>query len=393
MKLLTVAGELSGDTHGGALLSGLRERLPELEVTGIGGPAMLEAGLRPLYPLAALQVHGLLEVISHLPRLYRILWDLERQLDENRPDALLLIDYPGFNLKLALAAKRRGIPVYYYSSPQIWAWRGRRIHTIAKAVELMIVLFPFEQAIYQSVGVEAHFLGHPLVGVRADPAAVERLKRQVAAPEGVPIVALMPGSRPSELRRHLKVLLEAMALCESRGFRGRYVIPVAPSFVMDGNHTGDHPNAENYLEEIQKAVEASGLPALALEDAFLPLLGAADFAVTASGTATLQTALAGIPFLVVYRMSPLTFFLAKRMSYLSHISIVNILAKREIAPELLQRDFTPEAVRDAFLSLVSDPERRSAMKADLQAVAGQLGQPGAYGRAAELLAERLRGLA
>ncbi|MEE8433219.1 MAG: lipid-A-disaccharide synthase [bacterium] len=383
MKLLTIAGELSGDTHGGALLAGLRERLPNLAITGIGGPAMLKAGLQPLFPLAALQVHGLLEVISHLPRLYRILWDVERQLDENRPDALLLIDYPGFNLKLAQAAKRRAIPVYYYSSPQIWAWRGRRIRTIAKAVDLMIVLFPFEPALYQSVGVEAHFLGHPLVGVRAHPAAVAQLKHQVAAPEGVPIVALMPGSRPSELRRHLRVLLEAMKLCERQGFRGRYVIPVAPSLAMEKVH----------MEEVQMEVEASGLPVLALEDAFLPLLGAADFAVTASGTATLQTALAGIPFLVVYRMSPLTFFLAKRMAYLSHISIVNILADKEVAPELLQHEFTPEAVRDAFLSLVSDPERRAAMKADLQAVAGQLGEPGAYGRAADLLAERLRGLA
>ena len=378
MKLLTVAGELSGDTHGGALLAALHQRLPNLEVTGIGGPAMLEAGLRPLHPLAALQVHGLLEVISHLPRLYRILWDVERRLDENRPDALLLIDYPGFNLKLAQAAKRRAIPVYYYSSPQIWAWRGRRIHTIAKAVELMIVLFPFEQAIYRSAGVEAHFLGHPLVGVRAGPDAVARLKQQVAAPEGVPIVALMPGSRPSELRRHMKVLLEAMKLCERQGFRGRYVIPVAPSLA---------------LEEVQKEVEASGLPAQALEDAFLPLLGAADFAVTASGTATLQTALAGIPFVVIYRMSPLTYFLAKRMAYLTHISIVNILAKKEVAPELLQHDFTPETVRDAFLALASDPQRVAAMKAELRAVAGQLGQPGAYGRAADLLAERLRGLA
>ena len=378
MKLLTVAGELSGDTHGGALLAALHQRLPNLEVTGIGGPAMLEAGLRPLHPLAALQVHGLLEVISHLPRLYRILWDVERRLDENRPDALLLIDYPGFNLKLAQAAKRRSIPVYYYSRPQMWAWRGRRIHTIAKAVELMIVLFPFEQAIYRSAGVEAHFLGHPLVGVRAGPDAVARLKQQVAAPEGVPIVALMPGSRPSELRRHMKVLLEAMKLCERQGFRGRYVIPVAPSLA---------------LEEVQKEVEASGLPAQALEDAFLPLLGAADFAVTASGTATLQTALAGIPFVVIYRMSPLTYFLAKRMAYLTHISIVNILAKKEVAPELLQHDFTPETVRDAFLALASDPQRVAAMKAELRAVAGQLGQPGAYGRAADLLAERLRGLA
>lgn len=381
MKLLTVAGELSGDTHGGALLAGLRERLPNLEVSGIGGPAMLAAGLEPLHPLSALQVHGLLEVISHLPRLYRILWGLERHLDEHRPDALLLVDFPGFNLKLAQAAKRRGIPVYFYSSPQIWAWRGRRIHTIAKAVDLMIVLFPFEVALYQKVGVEVHFLGHPLVGVKAQPAEVVRLKQQVAAPDGVPIVALMPGSRPSELRRHLGVLLEAMAFCERQGFRGRYVIPVAASLSM-----------EEVNALVKAEAQASGLRVLALENAFLPLLQAADFAVTASGTATLQTALAGLPFLVVYRMAPLTYFLAKRMAYLSHISIANILAKKEVVPELLQHNFTPEAVGEAFLSLVADPARQAAMKADLQTVAGQLGQPGAYARAADMLADRLRAL-
>jgi lipid-A-disaccharide synthase len=378
MKLLAVAGEQSGDAHGGALLSALRTHLPTLEVAGIGGPRMLAAGLCPLFPFGALQVHGLLEVVAHLPRLYRILWALERELDAWRPDALLLIDYPGFNLKLARAAKRRGIPVYHYCSPQVWAWRGGRVRTIARVVDFIFVLFPFEAALYERVGLPVAFLGHPLVGVRADDAAAEALRGQVAAPPGVPIVALMPGSRPSELRRHLDVLLAAVARIEATGYRARWVLPVAPSLER---------------AEVEARVRAAGVDVRVVEDAFLPLLRVAELAIVASGTATLQTAMAGVPFLVVYRVAPLSFFLLKRFAYLSHISIVNILAGREIAPELLQGDFTPERVSAAFLALAGDPTRQAAMKRALADATARLGEPGAYERAAALLAERLRGTA
>ena len=375
MKLLSVAGELSGDAHGGALLSGLRQRLPGLEVRGIGGPRMLAAGLHSLAPLAALQVHGLLEVLAHLPRLYRLLWALERELDERRPDALLLIDYPGFNLKLARAARRRGIPVFHYCSPQVWAWRGGRVRTIAQVVDLIFVLFPFEAPLYQRVGLEAAFLGHPLVGQRAGDAETEALRARVAAPPGLPVVALMPGSRPSELRRHLDVLLAAIRRNEGAGWPARYVIPVAPS--LDRT-------------EVEAHVRAAGVDVLALDDAFLPLLRIADLAIVASGTATLQTAMAGVPFLVVYRVAPLTFFLARHFAYQPYLSIVNVLAGREVVPELLQADFTPERVSERFLALARDRARQAAMRAELAAVTAQLGAPGAYERAADLIAARLR---
>jgi lipid-A-disaccharide synthase len=374
MRLLTVAGELSGDAHGGALLAGLRQRLPALDVSGIGGPQMLAAGLQPLYPLSELQVHGLLELLVHLPRLYRLLWALERELDQRRPDALLLIDYPGFNLKLAAAAKRRGIPVFHYCSPQVWAWRGGRIRTIAQVVDLIIVLFPFEAPLYEHVGLQAAFLGHPLVGQRAGDAEAKALRARVAAPEGVPIVGLLPGSRPSELRRLLPVLLEAVRRNEAAGFRARYVIPVASSLSR---------------AEVEAQVRAAGVEVLALDDAFLPLLRIAELAIVASGTATLQTAMAGVPFLVVYRVAPLSFWLARRFAYVPFLSIVNILAGREVVPELLQGDCTPRRVSEAFLALARDPARQAAMRAALAGVSAQLGEPGAYDRAAELIARRL----
>ncbi len=401
MRLLAVAGELSGDVHGGNLLAGLRARLPGLRVSGIGGPRMIAAGLESLFPLSGLVVHGLLEVLGHLPRLFRILWALERTLDSDPPDALLLIDYPGFNLKLARAAKRRGIPVYYYCSPQIWAWRGGRLRTIAEVVDLMIVLFPFEAQLYREAGVEAVFLGHPLVGVEAGKAEVEALEARLDANDrdvkdgdvkggdakggdvndsdamdSRALVAMMPGSRPSELRRNLGVLLEAARQIEETGFRCRFVIPAAPS--LDP-------------AEVDALVRASGARVTVATDSFLPLLKLADLAVVASGTATLQTAMAGVPFLVVYRVAPLTFWIARRFAYMRHISIVNILAGREIVPELLQGDFTPEKVRGAFLDLAGDQGRQQQMRAALASVTGQLGEPGAYERAADLLAEKLSG--
>jgi lipid-A-disaccharide synthase len=376
MKLMMVAGELSGDTHGGALLAGLRQRLPGLEAFGIGGPRMQAAGLRAIHGLAELQVHGLLEIVAHLPRLYRVLWRMEALLDSERPDAVLLIDYPGFNLKLAAAARRRGIPVLYYSSPQIWAWRGGRIGTIARAVTKIVVLFPFEEALYRKAGVDAEFLGHPLVGEAAPADQVAALERRLGGAEGPPVAALMPGSRPSELARILPTLLAAVRLIEQAGWHGRWVLPLAPT--LDA-------------EAVRQQVAAAGVPVWVEPGAFLPTLKLARLAVVASGTATLQVALAGIPFVVVYRVAPFSFWLARRFAYVRHFAIVNILAGREIVPELLQDALTPERVRDAFLKLARDPERQAAMQRALAETTAALGAPGAYGRAAERIAAYLRG--
>jgi len=374
MKLMMVAGELSGDTHGGALLAGLKTRLPELDAFGIGGPRMRAAGLRALHDLAELQVHGLLEILAHLPRLYRILWQMEAALDRERPDAVLLIDYPGFNLKLAAAAKARGIRVVYYSSPQIWAWRGGRLKTIAKVVDKMIVLFPFERDIYERAGLNAEFLGHPLVGERATTEEVAALQTRLGGAEGPPIVAIMPGSRPSEIKRILPILLAGIRLIEQAGWRGRWVLPVAPN--LDA-------------AAVRREVASAGVPVRVEERAFLPLLRLARLALVASGTATLQVALAGIPFVVVYRVAPLSYGIARRFAYVKHFAIVNILAGREVVPELLQEELTPERVRDAMLALARQPERQAELRRGLLEATAALGSPGAYERAAARIAEYL----
>ena len=374
MKLLMVAGELSGDAHGGALLTQLLGRLPGLHVYGIGGPRMEAAGLRPLHPLADLQVHGLLELVRHLPRLYRILWELAAGLDRERPDAVLLVDYPGFNLKVAAAAKARGIPVWFYSSPQVWAWRGGRLRTIARVVDHMIVLFPFEVPLYRQAGVPVEFHGHPLVGTGATDAEVAALRGRLQLDGSLPVVAVMPGSRPSEVQRILPTLLQGIRLAEQAGYRARYVLPLAPN--LDA-------------AAVQALVAASGAPVDAVAGAFLPLLRSADLGLVASGTATLQMAMAGVPFVTVYRVSPLTYFIARRFAYVKHFAMANILAGHEVVPELLQEDLTPERVRDQLLALARDEPRRRRMRDELLRVTATLGTPGAYERAAAAIAARL----
>jgi lipid-A-disaccharide synthase len=375
MKLLAVAGEASGDAHGGALLAALRDRLPELSVEGIGGPRMLAAGLEPLFPLSDLQVHGLIEVVAHLPRLYRVLGSLRARLRETRPDAVLLIDYPGFNLKLARAAHDLGVPVITYCGPQIWAWRRGRLHVVARNVDKLIVLFPFEVEFYRAAGVDAEFLGHPLVGVAAPQREVQALQAALAPRPGRRIVAVMPGSRPSELARNLPTMLAGLALARDAGLDAQFVLPLAPGLKRTA---------------AEQAVAASGLAVDIAPGAFLPLLQVADLAVAASGTATLQLAMAGLPGIVVYRVAPPTYWLARRLSYVQHISIVNILAGHELLPELLQNDFTPTRVRDTLLSMANSASRLQEIRAGLAQVAASLGEPGAYGRAAESMAGFLR---
>ncbi|MDH4224484.1 MAG: lipid-A-disaccharide synthase [Deltaproteobacteria bacterium] len=374
MEILAIAGEPSGDTHGGALIQGLKSRMPNLVVRGVGGPQMVAAGLDPLIPFSSLQVHGLVEVLRHLPRLYRILWAIEKQLDTLKPDAVLLIDYPGFNLKVARAAKARGIPVFFYSSPQIWAWRGGRIRTIAKTVDWMIVLFPFEVEIYQKAGVKAVFLGHPLVGAGADASQISALKSRLGLTSDKPVVGLLPGSRTSELNRHLDILLAAVARLEAQGMDAHVVLPLAAGL-------------EATL--VEQRIKAAGVGVKVAPGGFFPLLAVADLAIVASGTATLQVGLAAIPFVVIYRVSPLTFWLARRLVHIRHVSMVNILAGREIVPELLQHDFTPQKVADAFLALAQNPAAQKTMRQALERVAQSLGTPGAYGRAAEFIAQKL----
>jgi lipid-A-disaccharide synthase len=374
MKLMIVSGEISGDTHGGAILQHLNKLIPGLEVIGIGGPKMEAEGLNSVIPLDDLQARGLVEVLRQLPGHFKFLRRMARMLDEERPDAVLLIDYPGFNLKMAKAAKQRGLPVLYYSGPQLWAWRGGRMRAVQRWVDKIIVIFPFEEPLYKKAGVDAVFLGHPLVEDKAAPEEVAHLKARLELDPGLPVVGIIPGSRPTELERNLPTVLEGLRLIEQAGFRANYVLPLAST--LDESR-------------VKALIAQSGLKVQALQNAFLPLLKIAQLAIVASGTATMQVGMAGIPFIVVYRVSYVTYRIAKWFLYVKDIAIVNILAGRRIVPELLQKKFTPEALRDEFLALANDEQRLTEMRRALAEITLNLGEPGAYRRAAEVIAAHL----
>lgn len=368
MKILMVAGESSGDAHGAALIQEFKQVLPDLVVYGIGGPLMLKEGLRAYYTLDALRVHGLIELIPHLPRLYKILWHLRDSLAAEQPDLAILVDYPGFNLKLAEQIKSRKIPVLWFSSPQVWAWRAGRIHKIAQFVDKIFVLFPFEEQIYRDVGMDVHFVGNPCLEDSVSPSQLRAFKKkyQLFHP---PLIALALGSRPSEIKRHLPIVLETLSLLETQGMKAHYIFPVSESLE---------------LEWIEDFLKQSPVPVLAIQGAFLECIHAADLAIVASGTATLQTGLALTPFVIIYKVAPLTFWITKRLSHLPYIGMVNILAKRFIVPELLQNDLTPANLKEAIFHLWNDVSYQQQMIEGLSLIRTQLGEPGAYQRTAKL---------
>jgi lipid-A-disaccharide synthase len=361
-------GEPSGDLYAGALTTALRELDPEVEVFGFGGARLEGAGASLVGDYRGFSVTGLVEAVSVLPRSFAMLRRLEQAARDRTPDVFVAIDFPDFNFRLLPVMHRLGIPVVYYVSPQLWAWRAGRLATIRKYVRTMLVIFPFEAGIYERAGVPVEFVGHPLI----DLAAPGRSRRDVAAAAGLdparPIVAILPGSRPNEIRRLLPDLARSAALIARDAPGTQFLIARAPAL-------------DNALFESVPA--GAGSPPIAmLEHAADDVLAAADVVVTASGTATVQAALHGKPMVIVYRLSPLTYTLGRRVVRVDTYGMVNLVAGRMVVPELIQDAFTPEAVAGEIVSLLTDASRAATMRADLAEVCRRLGGPGASARAA-----------
>lgn len=350
---MVVAGEASGDAHAAELIGELRRRRPELRFFGCGGEAMAEAGCELLVQDRELAVMGLAEVVRHLPRLHGLLGKLKRALRERRPRGVILVDFPDFNLRLAAYTKKLGIPVAYFISPQLWAWRSGRVEQIRRNVTKMICIFPFEQGFYARHGIEVASVGHPLV---------ERIPQPGA---GGDAVVLLPGSRQREVDYHLPVLIEAVKRMPGR----RFVLPAAP-----------HVDTGALRARVPAEVEvlAPGNMYAALAQARVALAG--------SGTATLETALMGVPMVVYYRLSPISYWIGRRLVRTPHVAIVNLIAEREVVPELIQNEFTPERVVAAAEPLLEDGPERTAMLQGLAEVRARLGPGGAIARAAEAVA-------
>ena len=371
---MMIAGEVSGDIHGAGLIRCLRSKNDNIDFFGIGGLKMLRENFRPYYMLDTLQTHGLVEVLRHIPRLYQTLWRMRDALEEERPEALILIDYPGFNLKLAAYAKLKGIPVIFFNSPQIWAWRKGRLKTIRRVVDKMIVLLPFEEKIYQQAGVDVSWVGHPLLDQINNENDSETFRKQYGLRNDIPLLAIAPGSRPSEVRRHLPTLLKALKQIQNKVGEINCILPVAESL---------------NFKDVEKDVKLAKVPVTLIPEHFIESIQACDAAVVASGTASLQTGLALKPFAIVYRVAPLTFRIARYLANTKYIGLVNVLAEKEIVPELLQNDFTVSKVAETTVRLLQDKVYRDRMIDELKSIRGKLGESGAYDKAARCIENML----
>jgi lipid-A-disaccharide synthase len=363
-------GEPSGDLYAGALVGALKERDPGVEVFGFGGDRLRAAGAELIGDYRGFSVTGLSEAIAVLPRSWNMLKRLRDAAQSRRPDVFVAIDFPDFNFRLLPGMRALGVKVVYYVSPQLWAWRPARLETIRRTVDRMLVIFPFETAIYQDAGVPVEFVGHPLVDLaRATRPRPEFLSAVGLNPDR-PVLALLPGSRPNELRHVLPDLAAAARLIAARVPQVQFLIARAPAL-------------EDALFEPVSRMRGAGLAVGVALDATDDALAASNAAVTASGTATVQAALHGTPMAIVYRLSAFTYAIGKRFVRVKSYGMVNLVAGRQVVPELIQDEFTPEAVAREALSLLTDHARAEAMRRDLAAVRAKLGSPGASKRAAE----------
>jgi lipid-A-disaccharide synthase len=368
--ILISCGEPSGDLYAGALAAELRRLEPGARLVGLGGEHLRRAGADLVGDYRGLAVTGLSEALAVLPRslaMYRRLVTAARRL---RPDVFVAIDFPDFNFPVARAVDRLGIPVVYYIPPQLWAWRPRRLAAMKRWTRQVLVIFPFEPPLYRQAGIPVEFVGHPLIDLARAREPRERFLPQAGLDPTRPVVALLPGSRPNEVRAILPRLVAAVARLARRV--GGLQAAVAEA-----------PHLEGRLFAPIASLTHAGVPTAVVSGRTDEVLAAADVVLTASGTATVQAALHERPMVIVYRVAPLTYALGKRLVRVDTYGMVNLVLGRKAVPELVQAAFTPEAVADEAFGLLTDPARIAAVQADLRELRARLGAPGASRRAAE----------
>jgi lipid-A-disaccharide synthase len=363
MKLAIIAGEASGDLHASEVVHELKKLDPRLETFGIGGDLLAGEGMRILHHAREMGIVGLFNVLRHLRMFRRVLQEMTDTIAAERPDAVMLVDYPEFNLQLAKRCKAMGFRVIYYISPQVWAWRRGRVKQIAKVVDRMLVIFPFEEDFYRQYGVPVSYVGHPLID-ELGPLARPSPSRG----KGVLRLALMPGSRGHEVRALLPAMLDAVAILKTERELDAYIIR-APTI-----------GSAELLEIMQKqGIYVRVVP----HDAGQALAGA-DVAMSSSGTATLESAIVGTPVIVMYRLSSPTHWLARRLVKVPHFSLVNIIAGKQVVPELIQEAVNGTRIAREVRALLT-PAENERVRRELAAVAEKLGGPGASRRAAEAI--------
>ncbi|MGP0072680.1 MAG: lipid-A-disaccharide synthase [Bryobacteraceae bacterium] len=360
-KILISAGEASGDLYASALVEALRRHRPELQFFGCAGPRMQAAGVRPVVDAHSLAVVGLVEVVTHIPRIYgeyRKLLDAART---ERPSVAILTDSPDFHLRVARRLKKLGIPVFYLVAPQIWAWRKGRLPLIRRTIDRLLCIFPFEPEFFARHGIDATYIGHPLTRLVKPSAGRAELLRRFDMPDGTPLVALLPGSRTGEAARHLPILLETVQRLRATAKQElRFILAVPPGTV---------PMGSNFRERISSA------SIQLLEGKTWDVLACADVALAASGTVTIEACLLGTPMVTFYRVNNLSWWMGKALVRVPFYSMVNLVAGRRIVPELIQDQMTAESLAHDALALLENGNKRESMRRDLAEVAQKLSGP------------------
>jgi len=373
-RIMIVAGEASGDLHGGNLVQAMHQIDPSLRFYGIGGKKLKAAGVELIADSADMAVVGLTEVVSKLGMILKVMAQLKASLKADRPDLIILIDYPDFNLSLAKAAKKYGVRVFYYISPQVWAWRRGRIGKIKKIVDKMAVILPFEASLYNKAGVDATFVGHPLLDVVRAKYSREEALRRFGLREGITTVGILPGSRQSEVVRLLPEMLMAAEIIENKLSSVQFVLPLADTL-------------ETHF--VSNIIRQYPIKVKVIPDEIYDVIGCADIAMVASGTATLETALMGTPMIIIYKVSAPSYYVGKMVINVDHIGLVNIMAGKTIVPELIQEAAIPEAIAAEVIDILTNRERMDDIKTELSKIRDMLGSPGAAVRTAHLAYEML----
>lgn len=373
-QVLVIAGEASGDSHAAELVAALQAQRPDLTFFGMGGSRLAARGVELLYGAHEVNVMGITEVLPKIPRILQVMRGLAQAAAERRPVCAILVDIPDFNLRMAAKLKALGIPVAYYVSPMIWAWRRGRVKTIKRLVDRMLCILPFEEDFYREAGVPVRYVGSPVVEQVPTPDTATHFRERLGLSTEAPTLALLPGSRMSEIRRILPTMVGAAKQLAAERPGLQIVVPVAPTIPR---------------EEITSRFEGSGLNPVLVDGRAPEVVGASDAAVVASGTATLEAGLMLRPLVVVYRVSFLTYLVGRLMLKVAHVALVNLLAGRRLVPELLQHEMTPERIAGEVRRVWVPGTPRDEVVQGLVEVRGRLGGGGAAHRAAEAVMELL----
>ena len=373
-NVLIIAGEASGDLHGAGLIRELKKINPDIEYSGVGGAKLKEEGINLLFSIEKLAFMGFYEVIKNIGLIKELKKKLIYHLNQCKPDLVILIDYPGFNLRFAKEVKKRKIPILYYISPQVWAWGKKRVNTIKELVDRMVVFFPFEEKLYKEAGVEVNFIGHPLLDLVKSTLSREDFRNKLQIKENEILVGLLPGSRWQEIEKILPAMIRSGLILKKRLENLQVAIGLAST--IDKQRVEDFLKKKNYRVPI-------------LENLTYDLMSHSDLLLATSGTATLESAISCTPLIVLYKTSFLTYHLAKALVKIHHIGMVNIVAGKKIVPEFIQSQAKPEKIADEMENILKYKDEYEKIKIELNEVKKRLGEKGAYRRGAQIVNQML----